>query len=41
MTLENVSRAWRLLKEEREDPNIDKRILVQGNTGLVVDPENP
>ena len=39
--LESVRLASRLLADEREDPNIDKRILVEGRPGVVVDPENP
>lgn len=34
--LENIRRAARLLNEEREDPNIDKRILIQGGSSVVV-----
>jgi hypothetical protein len=37
--LENLRRAARLIAGEREDPDIDKRVLVQGNAGVVVEPE--
>ncbi len=36
--LENLRRAARLIAGEREDPEIDKRVLVQGNTDVVVGP---
>jgi hypothetical protein len=37
--LENLRRAARILAGEREDPDIDKRVLVQGNAGVLVEPE--
>ena len=36
--LENVRRAARLLAGEREDPNIDHRVLIQGSVPGVVVP---
>lgn len=36
--LENVRRAARLLADEREDPNIDHRVLIQGSVPGVVVP---
>ena len=36
--LENLRRAARLLVDEREDPDIDKRILIQGSAPIVVTP---
>jgi len=37
--LENLRRAARLIAGEREDPDIDKRVLVEGNAGVVVQPD--
>jgi hypothetical protein len=40
--LENFRRAARLLAAEREDPNIDQRVLIQGQpSGVVVQPPTP
>jgi len=36
--LESVRRAARILAEEREDPNIDHRVLIQGDVQGVVVP---
>ncbi|WP_369134817.1 hypothetical protein [Modestobacter sp. I12A-02662] len=36
MQLESIRRMARLLAGEREDPNVDKRVLIQGETGPVV-----
>ncbi|GIH07944.1 hypothetical protein Rhe02_60110 [Rhizocola hellebori] len=38
--LENVRLAARLLAGENEDPNVDKRIIIDGATPIVVDPES-
>jgi hypothetical protein len=38
--LENVRMAARLLAGEREDPTIEKRITIEGNTSQVVIPDN-
>lgn len=35
--LENIRLAARLLNAEREDPNIDKRVLIEGQAAVVVD----
>jgi hypothetical protein len=35
--LENLRFASRLLNAEREDPNIDKRVLIEGQASVVVD----
>ncbi len=37
MELENVRFAARLLKGEREDPEIDKKVVVHGADGVIVD----
>lgn len=38
--LENVRLATRLLEGEREDPDIDKRIVIEGNSeGIIIPPE--
>jgi hypothetical protein len=34
--LDNVRRAARIIAGEREDPSIDKRILIQGTSSIVV-----
>ena len=41
MNLENLRRASRLIADEREDPEIDKKILVVGSpgSGVIVPPE--
>jgi hypothetical protein len=36
--LENVRRAARILSDERGDPNIDKKILIEGGTNPPVIP---
>ncbi len=38
LELENIRYAARLLNEEREDPDVDKRIEVVGNNGGIVNP---
>ncbi len=37
--LENVRLAARLLEEEREDPDIDKKIVIEGGDDIIVPPE--
>jgi hypothetical protein len=39
--LENVRLAARALEGEREDPDIEKKIIIEGSPSIVVDPENP
>ena len=39
--LENLRLAARLLKAEREDPDIEKKIVVEGGLGTVIDVDNP
>jgi hypothetical protein len=39
--LENLRRAARLLASEREDPNIDHRVLIQGEVPGFVVPTPP
>jgi hypothetical protein len=37
--VENLRRTARLLAGEREDPNVDQRVLIQGDVpGVVVPP---
>jgi hypothetical protein len=36
--LENLRLAARLLNDEREDPDVDKRVVIEGNAAVVVDP---
>jgi hypothetical protein len=38
--LENIRLAARALEGRRDDPDIEKTILVQGNTGLTLDPDD-
>ncbi|MEO8773148.1 MAG: hypothetical protein ABI263_00380 [Gelidibacter sp.] len=38
MELENIRYAARLLNEEREDPDVDKRIIVEGNNNGILNP---
>ena len=35
--LENLRLAARLLNDEREDPDIEKKIVIEGNAAVVVD----
>jgi hypothetical protein len=37
--LENLRLAARLLNEEREDPDIDKKVVIEGSAAVVVDPD--
>ena len=39
--LENLRLAARLLNAEREDPDIEKKIVVEGGLGTVIDVDNP
>ena len=37
--LENIRLAARALEGEREDPDIEKKIVVEGGTGVVIGTE--
>ena len=37
--LESLRLAPRLLNHEREDPDVDKKVEIEGSTGIVVDPD--
>jgi hypothetical protein len=41
MELENIRYAARLLNKEREDPDIERQIVVHGKNGIHVDVDNP
>jgi hypothetical protein len=38
--LENLRAAARLLAGEREDPNIEKKVIIEGGTGVIVAPDD-
>lgn len=37
LELENLRLAARLVNDEREDPDVDKKVLIEGSTGIVID----
>ena len=39
--MENLRMARRILEDKLEDPKIDKKIIVEGNTGTSIDVDNP
>lgn len=39
--MENLRMARRILEDKLEDPKIDKKIIVKGNTGTSIDVDNP
>jgi len=41
MEIENLRFAARLLNNEREDPDVEKKIIVKGGAGPVIDVDNP
>ncbi|MDQ3111702.1 MAG: hypothetical protein M3R17_17570 [Bacteroidota bacterium] len=38
MELENIRYAARLLKDEREDPDVEKKIIIEGNNTGILNP---
>ena len=40
MEFENVRMAARLLEGEREDPTIEKKVVIEGGTGVIVAPDD-
>ena len=37
--LENLRLAARLLNDEREDPDIEKKVVIEGKSAIVVNPD--
>jgi hypothetical protein len=38
--LENIRAAARILGDKLEDPNIEKKIIIEGGNGVIVSPDD-